>query len=315
MLSRLTRAAQKRAEQRVPPTRLIEILTIVFELDVRLCQLQLTSIDRHFDLAGVSRFTIIVNGGVPVLEEIRSHARTLSNELRNKLVLIEPSEIRKGNFNSWRGQQILKMLFARRVETSHYLILDAKNHLIRAASVDDWFDAEGRARTHLSPVSDPMRRLLKASYDVFGLDRDTTIPSMPTVTPYLMNTAEAKAMMRDVGRLAEVPFVRAFNRKYRNVGEFFLYYAYLVHKYGSIDRLYYNDVRNCVSLFTRWPEDPRKVQSMLEKLDDPAIHFFGLHRNRLVQLDASQKERINQVWQDAGILTVHDADYYLTPLA
>ncbi|QCX28684.1 DUF6492 family protein [Nocardioides jishulii] len=291
-----------------------EVLSIAFELDVRLCQLQLTSFDRFFDLDTLAKFTVIVNGGEPVLQELRRHAETLSPRLREKLVLVEPHDLRPGDFNSWRGQQILKLIFARRVETSHYLVLDSKNHLVKPASAADWFDERGRGRTVLTPTSNLMRRLLIASYEVFELDADPMAPVMPTITPYLMQTDLVKAMMREVGQRAGVPFVRAFRRVYPQVGEFFLYYAYLLYRFGSVDDLYYDDVPNCVTLFTTYPETAEVVHRELDRLADPEIQFFGLHRNRLPQLDDLQRERITQVWHDAGLLTAHPAEYYLTPL-
>ncbi|QCC78250.1 DUF6492 family protein [Nocardioides daphniae] len=205
------------ATQRRAPDQ-IEVLSIAFELDVRLCQLQLTSFDRFFDLDSLARFTVLVNGGEPVLEELRRHAETLRPQLRDKLVLMEPHELRGGDFNSWRGQQILKLIFSRRVETSHYLVLDAKNHLIKPATAGDWFDEQGRARTTIIPTSNLMRPLLIASYEVFGLDADPMAPVMPTITPYLMHTRLTRAMMREVGQRAGVPFVRAFKRNYPQVG-------------------------------------------------------------------------------------------------
>lgn len=297
------------------PQHQFEVLSIAFELDVRLCQLQLTSFDRFFDLDTLSRFTVIVNGGEPVLAELRRHAETLSAELRSKLVLLEPHEMRKGDFNSWRGQQILKLLFARRVETSHYLVLDAKNHLVKPASAADWFDAQGRARTHFSPVSDHMRHLLVASFEVFDLDRDPMAPAMPTITPYLMRTDVVKAMMRDVAAIAGVPFVRAFRASYPKVGEFLLYYAYLLHRFGTTEQHHYDAPSACVTLFTIWPQEPAVIWAELDRLDTPDVVFFGLHRNRLPQLDEAQRARISAMWREAGLLDVHPADYYLTPLS
>lgn len=298
------------------PARQIEVLTIAFELDVRLCQLQLTSFDRFFDLDTVAKYTVLVNGGEEVLEQLREHALTLSAELRDKLVLLPTEELRKGDFNSWRGQQLLKLIFARRVKTSHYLVVDAKMHLVKPASAEDWFDEHGRARTYFTPAGSLMGPMLKASYEVFGItDRDPEGIAMPTVTPYLLITSEVLAMIRAVTERSGVNFGRSFMRTYPKVGEFFLYYAHLIHTYGSVDHLYYDEPRPQVSLFTWWPPEPEIVHREIGRLADPEILFFGLHRNRLPQLDDSQSERIAQVWEEAGLLTAHPASYYLTPLA
>lgn len=291
-----------------------EVLSVTFELDVRLCQLQLTSFDRFFDLSTLTRFTVLVNGGNTVRQQLEEHADTLSPEFREKLVLLDPAELFPGDLNTRRGQQILKVIFARRVETSHYLVLDSKNHLLRPASARDWFDEKGRARTRFAPPYAMMSKLLAASYEAFDLDLDPQSPAMPTITPYLMVTEEVRALIREIRERTGTNFVRAFRRHYPQVGEFFLYYAFLLHRYGTVDHLYHDAPRNCITLFTVWPQDPDVVRAELAELSAPEIQFFGLHRNRLRQLDAEQREAIAAVWSGAGLLAARPASYYLTPL-
>lgn len=289
-----------------------DIACVVFEGDVRLLELQLISIDRLFDLSTLGTYWLIVNGQSDALEaQVRAFIYGLSPTLRGKIVIVPAPDI-GGKLTGWRGQQVLKLMISRRIETETYLVLDAKNHFIKPAAAGDFF-AEGKALTYREPASPLMQRLLVPSLAYFDVGGDEAMAqAMPTITPYPMYTSLVRGLIDEVEGREGKDFSSAFLQNLKEVGEFFLYYGYLRWR-GEVDARYVHRPKSCVTLFATWPEEPALIDRVLGFVTQPEVLMFGLHRLRLPKLSPEHSQRIARMWQEAGLATAEEATYYLTP--
>lgn len=291
----------------------VDIVCVVFEGDVRLLELQLVSIDRLFDLDTLGTYWLIPNGEADGFEAgLRGFVDRLRPALRDKVRILPASTLATEKLGGWRGQQVIKLLVSRRIAALTYLVLDAKNHFIRPASAADFF-RDGKALTLFERPSPAMQYLLVASASYFGISLDEAMAeAMPTITPYLMYTDMARALLDEVEKREGMPFARAFLINLKGFGEFLLYYAYLRWR-GEIAGRYVNGPRTCITLFAKWPEEAAVIGRVLDGVSRPEVNMFGLHRLRLPILDREHKQRIAQMWQVAGIATADEAEYYLEP--
>lgn len=307
-------------QTRATPTGLVrgtEVLSIVHERDLRLGLLQLTSFDLLCDLDSLTRFTLVNNGGQGVREAVEAHLETLSPAFVERFTFIDAGDLSRARLTGWRGQQVVKLLFARRVTTSHYLVLDAKNHLVRPFSLDALHDEAGRARTVRRPPTPLLRPHLEASLSAFDLPTDVPdvfSSAMPTVTPYTFDTAEVLALISALKERSGKNFTAAFRTTYPRATEFYLYYAWLLHRHGSINQHHHLAPDLCITLFTVWPQTDALLETAMARVrDEPTICFFGLHPNRLPRLDDLTTRLVTELWDAAGLTTEHPASWYLTP--
>lgn len=287
------------------------LATVTFEGDLRLTVLQALSIDRLFNLGGVTEYVVVLNGaGNALLEaEFRKHLEgRISAELRDRLrVITTPDLPRGGDGSGWYGQQTIKLALCDVVASDAYLMLDAKNHFIRPSSIDDFFH-DGKPITQLTATTPNWTKYVRASLmalDVFTEDRLSKM--MPTVTPYLMLTNEVANTVSRLEQRFGLPLDRAI-RKTGGATEFFLYYAHLASTYDEIP--YANRPSLTRTLFTQWPQDHGRALEMIADAVEQNVPMFGLHRNRLPQLSRSQMDAIKQMWGRHLLKEWEDADWF-----
>src|SRR5271166_4460795 len=127
----------------------VTILTVVFGEEINLLALQARSLARFFEPSSIDEIIIIVNGKQQLDVEQRVHDVVLQayGTLSERVTTILADDVHRFRYPEagWHTQMALKLLAAPRVSTTWYLVLDAKNHFIRPASVRDFFADSGRA--------------------------------------------------------------------------------------------------------------------------------------------------------------------------
>lgn len=288
------------------------LATVTFEGDLRLTVLQALSIDRLFDLAGLARYVVVLNGqdNDALRAELLRHLEgRVSDRFISLLDIITPADMpRGGDGSGWYGQQVIKLALAEIIDAGSYLMLDGKNHFIRPATIGDFYH-DGLPATVVTPTSPTWEKYVRASLEAMdAFSEERLARMMPTTTPYLMHT---KDVLRTVERL-EAKYSAPLAGAIRQTGgatEFFLYYAHLVSTYAEIP--YVNRPSLTRTLFNDWPQDPNKVLEIIADAAAKDVPMFGLHRRRLPQLSADQKAAIKELWGRHLLKDWEDADWFM----
>ncbi|ROR67368.1 DUF6492 family protein [Agrococcus jenensis] len=287
----------------------LTFVTVVFEPELPLLRLQARSLARYLDPDCVAAIIVLDNcaGGMG------RHARRavlarFGPVLAPRVSFVRTAQLGMvGSTDGWRSQQAAKLLVARRITTPHYVILDAKNHLIGPAGADDFVDAAGTARggTH-SYAAHPLREGLERTLRYLGADDDTVermIADFPrTVTPFVADTELARRMMDDIEAEARESFGDAFERA--GLLEFFLYSGWsLLRGPGSPVN---GDTIPAPILWPARATEDGAADAIREATESGAA-WFAVHRRALARADAPTRRRIARLWSDRGLMSPAEA--------
>ena len=279
--------------------------TVVFGAETWLVELQARSLARYLDPEAVASIVVIDNGWRPLSRARRARLLAAYGPLADTVTILRTAELvpELPPTTGWRSQQIAKLLIARTVATRHYVVLDAKNHLIRATGLDDFVGADGRAHgdTHpytahtLKPRLITALRYLGASGTVI---EESLEDFLPTATPFVMDTAVARDMVDGVERSSGLPFAREF--ELQQLTEFFLYSSWIVVRGPGIDAVY---DRVPIPSPTVWPKrrNPEGVVATIAEAELGDSAFFAVHRTTLARGDRSTRELIAAFWVRRGL--------------
>lgn len=277
------------------------VVTVVFELEVPLLVLQARSFARHVPVGAFAEVLVVDNTprGLSarevgaVLTAYGPHADRVSVVGRGDL-----PEVPRGI--GWQRQQVLKLLVASRVATERYLVLDAKNHVVRDLD-PGWFRApDGRARLGVHGyATHPLRPSLDRTARYLGLDPGDLLDRFPaTVTPFVLYTDLVRGMVTDVQARAGRPFATEFVAQ--GLTEFFLYGAWLEVGAGGRDRWYVDGQPGCPVV---WPGDPSAaaVRAAADELDRTGAPVLSVHRTALVRMGAEATVALVDIWVAHGL--------------
>ena len=284
----------------------IDIVTVSFRDELHLLKLQARSFRVNLNPDDVGDILVIINDN-DVDGFVEHFKREVAPEYGvhfiNHLKLIPHSEIMDAALETpgWRTQQTLKLLAARNVRSSYYLILDTKNHFVKKTRLADFFSTTGLPLTYESPIGGTLEKYFRPSMEYFDVEADAHLAAaMPAVTPYVIETSLALELLKAVEMKSGVDFATFFHRKNRLVTEFFLYYAFLAAVPERRAR-YQSAEPHAVTLFGIWPETEEKFRWAMSQIVRPSIRMFGLHRNRWDKLTESQRGQIASLWAGASL--------------
>lgn len=286
----------------------VTVCSVTFEDDYRLTVLQLLSIDRLANSDQIECFILVLNGARnDILEQaFKRVISSLRPAFAQKIRIIPIDHLGLGARVGFYDQQAIKLGISRVVKSEFYLVLDSKNHFIAPFEFDIFFDA-GKPLLQLQPVSDywrPYVQRSKRALDVTGEDAwDHTSNS---VTPFIFKTDIAMQLCDYLVEKYDSDLPVALERT--GGTEFILYHVFL--KQNGLLNEYSLGAMPFRTLFTRWPQDPRIVKAFLSELSAD-VPVFGLHRKRLPQLNAEQKDLIGEVWHRDLLYPWENSMYFL----
>ncbi|WP_347756904.1 DUF6492 family protein [Agrococcus sp. ProA11] len=289
--------------------RALTFVTVVFEPEIPLLRLQARSLARFLDEAAVAEIIVLDNcaGGMPG----RTRRRVLAEFgpiLAPRVTFLRTAELGvRGSTAGWRSQQAAKLLIARRIGTSHYVILDAKNHLVAPGAASDFVDATGTARGGTHPYTEhPLRSDLERTLRFLGADDAAVaraIEDFPTtITPFVIDTALALRMIDDVEATAGEPFATAFERA--RLLEFFLYSGWSIRRE---QRVPVNGAAIRAPII--WPgrATEQGARDAIRERDDADARWFSVHRRVLVRADAATRRHIIAFWTERELMSAAEA--------
>ena len=161
----------------------LSIVIPTFKRDFGLLERQLVSFEQH--LKSTAPITIVLCDDpnlIPVLEAICGRYTSLDIRVIDHHTLpVDYSDW------GWANQQIIKLVFAKICNTTHYLILDSKNFLSSDFDPDSLI-IDGRAPMIKGDVGED-DIYFSGSYNLFGLDHHDSVERVTWgITPYIMQT-------------------------------------------------------------------------------------------------------------------------------
>lgn len=290
----------------------LSFVTVVFEPEVPLLRLQGRSLARFLDPACVAEIVVLDNCAGGMSRRARRGVLASFGALAPRVTVLRTARLGvDGGSEGWRSQQAAKLLVARRIRTAHYVVLDAKNHLISAATAADFVGGSGVARggTH-SYADHPLRADLERTLGHLGADDETVarlVDDFPrTVTPFVIDTALARRMMDDVEREAGEPFGAAFERA--RLLEFFLYSGWALLRGPGLP---VDGVPIHAPIL--WPAratDEGAADAIRDAVETDAA-WFAVHRRALARADAPTRRRIARFWSERGLMTPRESSRFV----
>lgn len=285
----------------------LELVTIVYRPELLLLQLQARSIGRHLSLDNVRKVHVVLNEDAP--DELRALIEAFAadeyGQASDRLRIWSASELMPSQeLRGWRKQQTLKLAIARHIQTAKFLVLDAKNHFVRPVNSDTFLDEIGRIRSFWTTQGGSLQNYLINCLRYYGLPVEWSLQAaMPAITPFGLYTQAVVTMMDNIAARENMSFFEFFHTPGRDVTEFFLYFAFLRSRGVDLYRIYNYGPRYAVTLFTRFPNTREMEAKMLGELANPAISVFGLHKNRVAELNAEGRRQLELGWVRAGLFT------------
>lgn len=285
----------------------LSFVTAVFESELHLHTLQARSFAVHLAAADVDEIVVLDNTRRGLRESERRALITRFGPHSPRVRVIAREALGQvGAASGWRSQQILKLAVAAEISSPHYVVLDAKNHFVRAPGPEEFVASDGRSRVPAySFENHPLRPSLTRVLEYFSLDPSRYVTRFTaTTTPFVLETEQVRDLVDDVQLRSGHDFAREFLA--HDLTEFFLYSAWLI----SVGRFHAVIEEIEQSAVTVWPGKTAAgevVQSVASaRADQPAI--FSVHRDAFPRLDAEGSRAVSKFWVDSGLFpSVPDA--------
>lgn len=279
----------------------LTIVTVTYRAEDALQWLQARSLARFAAPDLVERVIVIDNGDPLMSRGARKRLIAAYGALSERVEVVPAGEVSQlPPASGWMGQQVLKLGISRLVETPWYVLLDAKNHLIRRVDVGDLLVHDGRARGGFHSYADhPLLPRLHHTLDYLDIERGAAEHFPPTSTPFMMKTPDARAVIDSLEEKSSTSFAQEFVRA--DLSEFFLYSAFLLKRDGGWDALYDGVA---IQSPTVWGgrASLSGVEEAIALVDDKDAPFFAVHRRALRRLDRAARERLADYWVARGVL-------------
>ena len=297
------------------PPGSLSAVTVVFEAEVPLLELQARSIERHVKDGLFEEYVVIDNTRDGLSPRARERIRAELGGHGDILTFTSGDVLGAGAdlaSSGWRSQQILKLMVARLLATDRYVVLDAKNHFIESTTRADFFDwATGRPHGGIHSFEQhPLRPQLEHVAVALGLEPALAVQRFTaTAPPVVLDCRVVNAIVADIGAGDPRRFALEFERS--GYTEFFLYSAWQVARGATLDDLVSG--RSLVSP-TVWAggSGPADVRAVLDQADASDTTTLAIHRRALAKLSPESVHDLAEFWTRHGLFdTSGDAERFI----
>lgn len=282
--------------------RPLTFATITYRAEDTLQLLQARSMALYARGEDVASIIVVDNGAPAMSRRTRKRLLAAYGPLADRVRIVPRSALGADVASSgWMSQQVMKLAVHRLVTTPTYVLLDAKNHLIRPVAVDDFLAADGRARTGFQSYRDhPLLPRVQKVLAYLGLDPTTADRFPPTSTPFVMRTDVVAALIADVEASSGRPFTEEFVAA--DLTEFPLYSGWLLRRDGDFDATYVDDA---IQSPTIWGGGANRagVERAIAEAKERDAPAFGVHRRALNRLDADTAAPLADFLTERGIVS------------
>ena len=280
----------------------LSAVTVVFEAEVPLLELQARSIARHVQDGVFDEYLVIDNTRKGLSPRARRRIRAELGSQGNRLAFTSRSAFHTApTASGWRSQQSLKLMAARQLTADHYVVLDAKNHFIEPTTRADFFDSvTGLPHGGIHSFErHPLRPQLEHVAAVLGLDPASAVERFTaTVPPVVLERRVVNEVVVDVSGGEPDLFPTEFERA--GFTEFFLYSGWQIARGATPDELVSG--RSLVSP-TIWAgaSAPHQVRAALEQAAVADTTTLAVHRRALARLRRESVRDLAVFWTSHGL--------------
>jgi hypothetical protein len=284
------------------------IVTVAFEGDIELMSLQARSMKLYSDPSLIEEIIVVDNFTGQKSKRWEENLLNDYGHMAQKVRIVPAAEIANTHeLSGWYSQQVLKLAVAKIVGTDRFLVLDAKNHLIKPLTRDFLETPEGKTRINGYGYSKhPLRLRLEntCSYLKTDVPLDKFVR---TSTPFTMITSVAKSIVRNIEKDEKCDFALAMSK--HGFTEFFLYAATLA-KVGVLDDLYDWNQPFSPDIWTWGAQDLAVVEKAVnEAKRDISGPFFSVHRGAIRLLFPVCRDKICELWTERSLFQNTDEAY------
>lgn len=269
---------------------MFDLLTIVFQDELPILQIQGISIDRYARYDDIKNIFVIVNDTQTVANAIDPQ---WFGRFADKVIVVcvEEFGINTNHVAGWETQQLYKLLGATKCTSEWSISLDCKTWFISNLTKDKLFDHRNRAKVGTMPPTPAFEHTKDFVCKLYGIDVPHVI--CPGGVPHYIHTETLKSMLTDVERLSGMPFAEFF-KKYvvrpHLVTEYVLYDLYVTYKYGPMGMHdYYNhDLQHTFQVKNIADFEAPEVDSCIDQMRDPTMLSASMHRRTYKDITSEQ---------------------------
>jgi hypothetical protein len=277
---------------------MIDLVTVVFQDELPILQVQAHSVDLYAQHIGVQNIYVMVNDDLQVAEQVDpAWWGTLADRVR-----IIPKNIFSAEFSQdgWHSQQILKLLGSSLSYNRWSLILDAKTILIQDIKLDRLFMPDGRMSWGHYPIQPVFEDSGRITGELFQIKLERVLA--PMGVPFLFDNQLVRGLIAEVERRTQTPFIKWFG-SHGMLTEFILYSGYIQYLFGSLDAVSTVDSAMAYSVCNICHSEVEMFDTKFDLADKDNILTVSVHRRTWSQLRADQQQRYRDFLASKNINT------------
>jgi hypothetical protein len=305
----------------------VDLVTVCFEDDLPLLQLQARSIAINLKADANTKIFVILNSFQEENLRVKFDQEILplygpwaSNVIAiNGSVLLPHCEdvrlISKKRYG-WYRQQWLKLVSCKIVTGSNFIVLDAKNHFLRGAHISEAFDELGRSRIRKMRTAGPLLEYFHEAQEFFAIPAPRReFPVLPSITPFTFSTKIVLELIDEVKFKSNMDEREFFCKCGTKFSEFLLYHAYLDYRGIEIDKAFAFDDNFSFSVFQGSKRELKILKEIAKKDLNCREIFLAVHRSLFVGQYQELLTVVSELWLDVGIFeTQKELDDFLKNL-
>ena len=263
---------------------MIDIVTVVFEPELEVLQLQARSLALFVkDIDGI---VVVVNQD----QACRIDTRWWGIN-QHKVTVMHRNIFGYGwSPNGWVSQQALKLLTSSQCASKWAVILDAKTIFVSDFELDEIKPTVGALDIY--PVFEFSRDIANA---LFGVSLSQQLG--PGGVPFIINTQQARDMIAWIKNHTGQSFADWFQQQGR-LTEFILYSAWIQYRLGSLNIIYNTETTTTIPVNLCHSEVAQFEQKLSQMT---AATTVSIHRNAWTQLTNNQQKKYMDFLHSRGI--------------
>ncbi len=285
----------------------LDLITVCFAAELNLLRLQARSIRMFMDSQILGRIILVINEPSPraVMQAVKRDILPEYGGFADRVIFVTAKELAGVRLNKcgWGTQQAFKILATAHAVSPLSMILDCKNHFIRPVGPDQVWSGDGRIKTRPYRIIPRFAHYFHAASTYFGVASNVgTEIALPTTTPFLVPTKLVADLIEEMEKRENKSFFEVFMRPKKRFTEFYLIYAYLISRVGSLEVLYNVVPNHAVSLMGSQKVDVDTVNVKIAQLEQEDVYCFGVHREVLAAGDPKILAAVTQAWRRFGLV-------------
>ena len=309
----------------------ITFLTVFYENDAFLLQLQAKSLLRFFCIDQIASIILIWNGSRKLPNELHlpkevdqsgqiSRAQILSyyDYLALKVLIVDPLDL--GNScqiehkrlasiaklpKGYLRQQAYKLAGCLLANSQFIVILDTKNHFIRPICFDTFFDSKGRPKIFFAKRYDNSAiNRLNASLRLLRVNTppvEGNVPLPPTITPHPIRRDHVTSLIYYLESRGDALHV-IFADENIKATEFFMLVAYCLRLDETVSTFYTNSPKNYATIFRVFPSTCEQMESLISFAESEQCVCLAIHPYRNKMIEQPIWSRIENIWQASDLM-------------